>query len=81
MKNDYNLIYDDEVIYGLLGDIRTLFNDIVDSGRLEDDDEVDIYMNAIKDIDELTESDEYGIYKCWYNPMGAYIFTPMKEAK
>lgn len=72
--NDFNVIYGDEEIFGFIGDIvRSLESDL---SQCEEYDK-ELLEDAIKRAKKI-EEEEYSpyspIYRCWYNPMGAFMF-------
>ena len=74
-----NIIYDcnSEKMYGFLIDFKKAFQNALDKVRETDN---EIFVETIKDIDKLLEQDidnQLYVYECWYNPMGAYIFTKL----
>jgi len=78
-QDNFNVIFEGEECYGFLYDLIKMFEH--DAQEFGDDDET--FKEAIEYAQELQkqeeEEGEYHIYKSWYNPMGAFIFTRLKE--
>lgn len=78
MGNQFNLIYNDEDCYGFIQDIIKSFEYSVEQ---EPKDEV--LKEALQEAKRIyKEEDTFNVvFKCWYNAMGAYIFTRMIEVE
>lgn len=71
------VIYKEEEMYGFIDDIIEEF----ENAKANDEENADIYNDAIQAAKRIQEDENYGVglFKVWYNPMGAFIFTRMVE--
>lgn len=77
---DNNVIFKEESAFGFLEDLKEMFQQDIYNARQDNEcreEQIELFEDAIKNIKELMKNEDNlsNIYECYYNPMGAFIFT------